>query len=42
VKEAKRRLEEELWAEQRANDAYEAYRERGVDKRGRRLHHNMA
>ena len=40
VKEAKRRLEEELWTEQRANDAYEAYRERGVDKSGRRLHHN--
>ena len=35
VKEAKRRLEEELWVEQRANDAYEAYRARGVDKRGR-------
>jgi transposase len=35
VKEAKRRLEEELWTEQRANDAYEAYRARGVDKRGR-------
>ncbi len=40
VKEAKRRLEEELWSEQRANDAYEAYRARGVDKAGRRLHHN--
>ena len=37
VKEAKRRLEEELWTEQRANDAYEAYRARGVDKRGRGL-----
>lgn len=37
VKEAKRRLEEELWTEQRANDAYEAYRARGVDKRGRAL-----
>src|ERR1019366_8946588 len=35
VKEAKRRLEEELWVEHRANDAYEAYRARGVDKRGR-------
>jgi len=34
VKEATRRLEEELWVEQRANDAYEAYRARGVDKRG--------
>jgi hypothetical protein len=42
VKEAKRRLEEELWTEQRANDAYEGYRARGVDKRGRRLHHNRA
>jgi hypothetical protein len=28
VKEAKRRLEEEVWSEQRANDAYEAYRAR--------------
>ena len=35
VKEAKRRLEEELWVEHRANDAYEGYRARGVDKRGR-------
>ena len=34
MKEAKRRLEEELWVEQRANDDYEAYRARGVDKRG--------
>jgi hypothetical protein len=40
VKEAKRRLEEERWTEQRANEAYEAYRARGVDKSGRRLHHN--
>jgi hypothetical protein len=40
VKDAKRRLEEELWTEQRANDADEAYRARGVDKTGRRLHHN--
>ena len=31
VKEAKRRLEEELWVEHRANDAYEAYRARGAD-----------
>ncbi|MCW3047888.1 MAG: transposase, partial [Solirubrobacterales bacterium] len=37
VKEAKRRLEEELWTEQRANDAYEAYRARGVMKNGRRF-----
>src|SRR3954468_1472230 len=35
-KEAKRRLEEELRTEQRANDAYEAYRARGVMKDGRR------
>jgi transposase len=42
VKEAKRRLEEELWVEQRANDAYEAYRARGVDRRGRRLHHHRS
>ena len=37
VKEAKRRLEEQLWAECRANEAYEAFRKRGVDKTGRRL-----
>ncbi|MCA1700464.1 MAG: transposase, partial [Actinobacteria bacterium] len=37
LKEAKRRLEEELDVERRANAAYEAYRERGVDKDGRRL-----
>jgi transposase len=41
VKEAKRRLEEELWVECRANEAYEAFRARGVDKTGRRLHHNL-
>jgi transposase len=35
VREAKRRLEEQLWVECRANDAYEAYRARGVDKTGR-------
>jgi len=29
VKEAKCRLEEELWTDHRANDAYEAYRARG-------------
>src|SRR5258706_6603056 len=29
VKEAKRRLDEELWTEVRANDAYEAFRARG-------------
>ena len=37
LKEAKRRLEEELWTEQRANEAYEAYRARGVMKNGRRF-----
>jgi transposase len=37
VKEAKRRLEEELRTECRANEAYEAYRARGVMKNGRRF-----
>src|SRR3954452_7582996 len=37
LKEAKRRLEEELWTEQRANEAYEAYRARGAMKDGRRF-----
>jgi hypothetical protein len=37
VKEAKRRLEEELWTETRANRAYEAYRARGRMKDGRRF-----
>jgi transposase len=37
VKEAKRRLEEELWAECQANEAYEAYRARGRDRTGRRF-----
>jgi hypothetical protein len=37
VKEAKRRLEEELWAETRANAAYEHYRATGRMKNGRRL-----
>jgi hypothetical protein len=37
VKEAKRRLEEELWTEQRANAAYEAYRARGVMRNGHRF-----
>ena len=36
VREAKRRLEEELWAECQANDAYEAYRARGATA-GRRF-----
>jgi hypothetical protein len=37
LKEAKRRLEEELWSEVRANQAYEAYRARGRMKDGRRF-----
>lgn len=37
AREAKRRLEEELWVESRANEAYEAYRARGVMKDGRRF-----
>jgi hypothetical protein len=37
LKESKRRLEEELWAECRANTAYEAWRARGVMANGRKL-----
>src|SRR3954469_24576659 len=37
LKAAKRRLEEELWTEVRANRAYEAYRARGRMKDGRRF-----
>ena len=37
LKEAKRRLEEELFSEVRANQAYEAYRARGRMKDGRRF-----
>jgi transposase len=37
VKEAKRRLDEELWTEVRANQAYEGYRARGRMKDGRRF-----
>jgi transposase len=37
VKEAKRRLGEELWVEQRANASYEDYRARGVMRNGRRF-----
>src|ERR687884_1258570 len=37
IKEAKRRLEEELWSEVRANQAYEAYRARDRMRNGRRL-----
>jgi transposase len=37
LKEAKDRLQEELWTECQANAAYEAYRARGVMKDGRRF-----
>jgi transposase len=37
LKESKRRLEEELQTERQANEAYEAYRARGVMKNGRRF-----
>jgi transposase len=37
LKDAKRRLDEELRTEQRANKAYEAYRARGVGRTGRRF-----
>jgi transposase len=37
LREAKRRLQEELATECRANEAYEAYRARGVMRNGRRL-----
>jgi transposase len=37
VKEAKRRLDGELWTEVRANQAYEGYRARGRMKDGRRF-----
>ena len=37
LREAKRRLEEGLQVERHANDAYEAYRTRGVMKDGRRF-----
>ena len=37
LRESKRRLEEELATEQRANDAYEAYRARGLMRDGRRF-----
>jgi hypothetical protein len=37
LKEAKRRLQEELWAEQRANAAYEAWRMTAKDTLGRGL-----
>jgi hypothetical protein len=37
LRQAKRRLQEELWAEMRANAAYEAYRAQGRMKDGRRF-----
>jgi transposase len=37
LKEAKRRLQAELWTEQCANEAYEAYRARAVGRTGRRF-----
>ena len=37
LRESKRRLHEELWAEIRANEEYLAYRARGVMSNGRRL-----
>jgi transposase len=37
LKEAKRRLDDELWSETRANEAYERYRARGRMKDGRRF-----
>ena len=37
LKDAKRRLHDELSTEQRANEAYEAYRARGVGRTGRRF-----
>ena len=37
LSESKRRLEEELGAEREANEAYEAYRSRGISRDGRRF-----
>jgi hypothetical protein len=37
LSESKRRLEEELAAEREANEAYEAYRSRGISRDGRRF-----
>jgi Transposase DDE domain len=37
LSESKRRLEEELQAEREANEAYEAYRSRGISRDGRRF-----
>src|SRR5919198_3666148 len=37
LKQAKRRLDEQLWTEVRANEAYERYRARGLMRNGRRI-----
>src|ERR687897_1365524 len=37
LKESQRRLEEQLWTECRANEAYEAFHARGVMRNGRRM-----
>jgi hypothetical protein len=37
VKEAKRRMDEQLFTEMRAEEAYQRYRAKGVDRRGGRL-----
>src|SRR5919201_130156 len=37
LRQAKRRLDEELWTEVRANEAYERYRARGLMRNGRRI-----
>ena len=37
VREAKRRMDEQLFTEQRAEEAYQRYREQGKDRRGGRL-----
>ena len=42
LREAKRRLEEELSVERRANEAYEAWRARGIKSDGRRLSNRPA
>lgn len=36
LREAKRRMDQELWAQQRANDAYEGWRARGISADGTR------
>ena len=42
VREAKRRMDEQLWSELRAEAAYQRYRAKGVDRRGGRLGPNTA